>query len=286
MHFVIDDYPLPPDVLANITDLAKTADCLLIGEIHGTQEIPRIVASLLPMLKVHGYRGIGVEIPHIEQDPLRLWLSDPSAPLPAFFAQPWPDGRGSSEMLALLRRASGRGFGVFCFDADLMRSNLPWSARDAEMARHTGETWLNEFPKDKVAVLCGNNHAFLERPPQLPTEYWPTFAAHLQQMLPEKNLRSLELRPLHGEFYNMSLRRIDHWWPVKDKQPPGEVRTGTSEFVSLTVEFPRSSAATFVAPPKAPGQTALLRYLLKQVTLNIGHWIQRMAHGEFTRKSR
>ena len=92
MQSAFEDYPLPSPVQARISELAQRADCLLIGEIHGTLEIPRIVASLLPIMWDHGYRGLGVEIPQLEQDSLRKWLSDPSAPLPMFFARPWPDG--------------------------------------------------------------------------------------------------------------------------------------------------------------------------------------------------
>jgi len=273
MQFTVDDYLLPENVLLSITDLADPADCLMVGEIHGTQEIPRIVVSLLPMLWEKGYRGLGVEVPHAEQDSLRRWLSDPSTPLPMFFARPWQDGRGSREMLAMLRRAFGIGFKVFCFDAVLMRSNRPWSARDARMAHHTHQTWLNEFPNNKVVVLCGNNHAFLSQPPHLPADYWPTFAVQLQRSMPGKVIRSLDLHPAGGEFYNMGLRRIDRWFGKREKLQ--EAHIVDSEFVSLAVEFPLSSAATFVTSPKAPGQLDMMRLLTKQVTLSLRHWILR-----------
>ena len=68
------------------------------------------------MLYEHGYRGFGVEAPRFEQENLHGWLADPTAPIPDFYAKPWPDGRGSREMLALIQQAHQTGFQVFCFD--------------------------------------------------------------------------------------------------------------------------------------------------------------------------
>ena len=76
MNLTIEEYPLPSDIADQIASLAEQAAALFIGEIHGTQEIPQIVAGLLPMLHKRGYRGLGVEVPGFEQAPLRTWLAD------------------------------------------------------------------------------------------------------------------------------------------------------------------------------------------------------------------
>jgi len=95
MRSNIESYSLPSEIFAKLVELAESADALLIGEIHGTQEIPCTVAGFLPMLYERGYRGLGVEVPHFEQENLRAWLTDATNPIPDFYARPWRDGRGT-----------------------------------------------------------------------------------------------------------------------------------------------------------------------------------------------
>lgn len=206
MDLTLHDYPPPPEVSARIVELAEQADALFMGEIHGTQEVPRIVAGLLSMLYERGYRGLGVEVPHREQESLRAWISEPKNALPDFYARPWLDGRGSREMRALIRRDGQIGFHVFCFNS-LMRKNALWNERDAGMAQVTYEIWQEEFPNDKVILICGNNHAFLKPPAKAGHEYWPSFAEALRQEMPEKQFQAINLMPASGEIFNMGVQR-------------------------------------------------------------------------------
>jgi len=43
-------YPLPTAARARMEELAASSDILILGEMHGTQEVPELVASLLPRL--------------------------------------------------------------------------------------------------------------------------------------------------------------------------------------------------------------------------------------------
>lgn len=266
----IQSYPPPSDVLVKLTELAEGADALFIGEIHGTQEIPRIVVGLLPMLYERGYRGFGVEVPRFEQDNLRRWLSDPTAPVPDFYAKPGPDGRGSREMLALVRRANQTGFQVFCFDPGLIKRNAAWTERDAGMSQNTQETWQKQFPDAKILLMCGNNHAFLKPLPRAGNGLWPSFAEQLRQRMPDKQYRSVNLMPVSGEFYNMGIRDVQAFQFLTAHVEPLETpRVVASEFVSMQVDFPQCHPATYLSPPKVPGQLQLLRLLLEQVRLSI-----------------
>jgi hypothetical protein len=269
MHSIIEDYVLPAQIFDKIAELAGRADALFIGEIHGTQEIPRIVAGLLPMLYERGYRGFGVEVPQFEQENLHRWLSDPKAPVPDFYARPWPDWRGSREMLALVQRASQIGFQVFCFDPGLIKRKAAWTERDAGMALHTQEIWQKEFSNAKILLMCGHNHAFL-KPPHSGKDLWPSFAEQLRQRLPDKQYRSINLMPVGGKFYNMGIKDVQAFQFLGTHLEPLEIpRLVPSEFVSMQVDFPECHAATFLSPPKVPGQFQLLRLLLEQVRLTV-----------------
>jgi hypothetical protein len=273
MNLPIDEYVLPGEVLGQIAELADDADALFFGEIHGTQEIPRIIAGLLPMLCEHGYRGFGVEAPRFEQENLRRWLSDPTTPVPDFYAKPWPDGRGSREMLALVQLAHRIGFQVFCFDPGLINVKAAWTERDAGMAQNSQEIWQKEFLNDKIVLLCGSNHAFLQPHPQVGVDLWPSFAEQLRQRMPDKQVRSINLMPANGKFYNMGIRDLQPFQFLGTPAEPLETpRTGASEYVSLQVNFPECHPATFLSPPRFPGQWQLLHLLLGQLRFRIKSW--------------
>jgi hypothetical protein len=225
------------------------------------------------MLYERDYRGFGVEVPRLEQENLRRWLADSTAPVPDFYAKPWPDGRGSREMLALIQRASQLGFQVFCFDPGLIRKNAAWTERDAGMAQNTRETWQKEFPNDKIVLLCGSNHALLQPHPQAGEDLWPSFAEQLRQRMPDKQVRSINLMPANGKFYNMGIRDLQPFQFLGAPAEPLETpRAVHSEFVSLQVDFPECHPATFLSPPCFPGQLQLLQLLLRQLSVRIRSW--------------
>ena len=66
----IESYSLPSEIFAKLVELAESTDSLFIDELHGTQEIPRIVANWLSLLYERGYRGIGVEVPRFAPENL------------------------------------------------------------------------------------------------------------------------------------------------------------------------------------------------------------------------
>src|SRR4051794_7049561 len=56
-------YPLLPDVRESLTKVASESDILILGETHGTQDVPAIVETLLDTLSKLGYRVIAIEVP-------------------------------------------------------------------------------------------------------------------------------------------------------------------------------------------------------------------------------
>src|SRR5260370_10605978 len=68
-------YPLPPEARVRFEKLAASSDVLILGEIHGTQEVPELVASLLHPLTKLGYHTLALEVPSNYQTSLLQWLS-------------------------------------------------------------------------------------------------------------------------------------------------------------------------------------------------------------------
>jgi hypothetical protein len=54
---------LPENVRAAFLGLAERSDLLILGKLHGTQEVPQLVAALLDDLTARGYGGLGMELP-------------------------------------------------------------------------------------------------------------------------------------------------------------------------------------------------------------------------------
>ena len=67
MELNLTTYPLPPHVTATLLDLATRSDVLILGEFHGTREVPQLMLGLLDDLaadpriaqdhRLHAVRG-------------------------------------------------------------------------------------------------------------------------------------------------------------------------------------------------------------------------------------
>ena len=251
---------LGKDIFDAVVHTATEADALFFGEIHGTREIPLLIADLMPVLFEIGYRAFGVEVPASETRALQQHLASPQKPVPMFYAQPWPDGRGSLEMLELCRTSARAGMEVFCFDQGFSRSTTVWAKRDTTMARHGLSYWKQLGLTVKVALICGNNHAFLRPHPQLPVELWPACAHQLSTLVSDKAVRSIEVMPARGQFYNFGAQTI---------QSAGEAiavpQLAESETCSLRIVMPASTPSTFIQPPSPPSQRFLMSMFINQI---------------------
>ena len=63
----LEPYPLPSKARQALVELAGKSDILILGEIHGTQEVPAIAVALLESLAKQGYRALALEIPSDQQ---------------------------------------------------------------------------------------------------------------------------------------------------------------------------------------------------------------------------
>lgn len=155
-------------------ELLAQADALrplLIGEIHGTQETPALLASMLRQGSGRPWL-LGLEIPRQEQERIDAFLrSDGGARARAaltggaFWTREQQDGRSSEAMLQLIDavralRRSGRDIQVVCFD-DVAEDGSARD-RDARMAQALRTALATERHRRAVALM-GNYHARIGR---------------------------------------------------------------------------------------------------------------------------
>ena len=241
-------YDLPAPVLQSLLDLAAGADVLLIGETHGTREVPRLVAALLDPLAALGYGGLGLEMARDQRDALAAWAAGAATPPPPFFAAPWPDGRGNAQALALTRAAAGRGYALLAFDQDVRQPANVWADRDRFMAENLLVQRAALCPQRKIIAVCGDLHSRLT--PPAPAEFWPSFAEGLRRRAPDLTVRSLAVVFGSGSFYNYGQRRLRARLAGPADAPRVDRGAGGHD---LELHLPAATAASFLAPPQQPG---------------------------------
>lgn len=149
-------------------DVLRAGSFVLLGEVHGTREVPDTVARLACHAAYHGQTVVvGLEIPEEEQPRLERFLASAGQPEDRlrllngrFWHRPYQDGRSSQAVLALLdslRTAQRRGLAITAVAYD-GEAPLQGTARDAAMA-HTLATARERLPGATFLVLTGNRHA-------------------------------------------------------------------------------------------------------------------------------
>jgi hypothetical protein len=144
----------------------KKGGVLLLGELHGTQEVPRFLAQASCQSVVAGTPvTVGLELPVESQERVAGfltsegtdsdWLKLMDAP---FWRSPYPDGRSSEAMANMLEqlrqlRARGLDVEVFVFDHPKLQGQVREEAMAATvMAR------LKHAPDRFFLVVSGNIH--------------------------------------------------------------------------------------------------------------------------------
>ncbi|WP_224373027.1 hypothetical protein [Hyalangium versicolor] len=139
---------------------------LVIGEQHGTQEIPRIVAQTVCAVSASGKTTwLTLEIPRDEQPRLDAFLTtgDEAALLEGpFWRRDYQDGRSSEGMLGLLRearrlRTAGRDIRLLTMDVP-STGDPAGQDRDSHMAAIVAQKRA-EAPEEPMVLLVGNIHA-------------------------------------------------------------------------------------------------------------------------------
>lgn len=173
----------PPGAAAKtLVAAAGDARLILLGEMHGTREIPRLVAHVVEQYAAEGPVLLGLEIPGSGQPHLRRYLESAGthADRAQLLATPFwnvqgdqHDGRRSHDMLDLIEqvrqlRAQGRDVSLLAYDAEPGR-RIDGNQRDRIMAARVRASF-NALTRGRLLVLTGNVHAKLARPDDAPLQ--------------------------------------------------------------------------------------------------------------------
>ena len=253
MSEAIAPYELPPPVKAELLALAAESDLLLLGETHGTQEVPRLVLGLRDDLAALGYGGLGLEMPRGEQDTLGKWIAGESEPPPFFGPKEFQDGRGNQQVLSLVRQTASRAqdWKLLCFDVGFLREGVDFldqdefgMVRDRHMAENLLALWQEQCAGQKVVVICGNYHSRLVAPDQPDFGPWPSFGANVQLLRPDLVVSSVNILFHGGEFYNGEVREFRPGsLPLVGS---AEVRPGGWLGHTAELHLPHAAPATFL----------------------------------------
>jgi len=271
-------YPLPDEVRESMAVLAGECDIMILGETHGTREVPAIVETLLDPLTKLGFRAIALEVPQDNQPAIEAWATGMTGAIPRFFAVPGADGRGNREVLAMVRRALQPPYewNLICFDGTEMEmqrqlmERLPKDVegtiaeraakmssddflaislqRDASMAINLAAGRRKLVPADKVLVICGNFHARTANhtPPENPlAAFWPSFAAKVMEDDPKLRARSVNVQAFGGEYFNGG--KVNQFTPRPLEKV--EARPTPNSDWDWELNIPRATVATFLQTP-------------------------------------
>jgi hypothetical protein len=145
----------------------KRGRVLLLGELHGTQEVPHFIAQSVCQTVASGTPvTVGLELPVENQERVATfirgagteddWLKLMEAP---FWRSPFPDGRGSEAMANLLEqlrrlRAQGLDVDAFVYDSPKLKGQPHEDAMAETVLSHVRKT-----PERFFLVVSGNIHS-------------------------------------------------------------------------------------------------------------------------------
>ncbi|WP_375769790.1 hypothetical protein NR798_02580 [Archangium gephyra] len=234
--------------VAGMDEVLSLGGVLLLGELHGTKEVPAFVRTVGCHVASAGVPVVvGLEVPREEQRALRRYLKTDggkqaraSLTEGAFWRRPHQDGRGSEAMVALVEglrvlRTQGLNVSVFAYDAPGQGSE-----RAAHMAKRVLEV-RKAAPKSNFVLLGGNVNARTVRG----TEWDETFTPMGWHLLRAKQpVRSLDIRYGKGSAWNCTLGEGQKLsCGVTPAVPPAargndkNVYRGPRAFVELTPAF-------------------------------------------------
>ena len=234
---------LKAEIRKSIFSVARKSHVLIFGEIHGTQEVPDLISTLLDDLQANDFGILALELPHAEQDHLRKWALQEISQSPRFFTHPFGDGRGNEQVLELIRQAVTKKWLVVCFD-DFDLVGKTWQQRDRAMAEILIQEWNPNRPHKKVICVCGNMHSRLAQSVGISQQYWPSFAANLQLLKPDLKITSINVVFHQGDFFNIKIRKIQGS-VIREPYISNDRYDGHS----LTLHLPTATSATHFAKP-------------------------------------
>jgi hypothetical protein len=155
-------YPLTADITRSFGEIAAQSDLLILGEFHGTEEVPALAVSLLTPLTKLGYNVLALEVPSDQQARPTAWATVKTAKVPSLFTRPSGDGRANIQLLTLIRTAlidNPLSALWRSFAAVLQRDHPAWKVGSVNIRFHSGGFFnggkvntIKEPPLDKAVL--------------------------------------------------------------------------------------------------------------------------------------
>lgn len=232
-----------------VRSLAGARRLLLLGEFHGTREIPRLVARLATDYAAEGPVVVGLEVDHREQAALDAYLRSDggraarAALVRGRFWQRADDQHSAlatHDLLDLVEdlrrlRIAGRDVAVLAYDVATTTPRPDRDWRDRAMAASVGAAF-RALPRGRLLMLTGNVHAMKQRPAYLPPQAPRPAGTWLQALGPF----SVRLMAQHGYFWSCPAPARCGPSPADGKG--ARTRTVEGEYDALVV-LPRFSVA-------------------------------------------
>lgn len=180
---------------------------VLLGEMHGTREIPGFIGQLAAAYSVDGPVLLGLEIDQAQNVALATYLASDGGPTArkSLRAQSYwqvdaakNDGRRSQDMLDLIEtvrllRHQGRDIAVLAYDSATVGGSQQRDRAMADSLRSAFAALLH----GRLLVLTGNVHAMLERPLSAPPEMQTPMGSYLRDLDP----LSVNITANGGQFW-------------------------------------------------------------------------------------
>lgn len=206
---VLHAQPWRQSVVNELMAAAGDHRAILLGEMHGTREIPLVVGDLVEHWSRTEPVLLALEIHASEQHALVDYLDGDGAPASREQLRQrsyWSvspehnDGRRSEDMLDLVDRvrglrSEGRDVAILAFDvANGISRDSGW--RDRAMAANLRSAW-EALSDGRLLVVTGNVHAMRLRPDYAPPQMQTPMGAYLQDLHPI----SIEIAAAGGAFW-------------------------------------------------------------------------------------
>ena len=232
---------------------------IVLGELHGTREIPALTSLLLKHYAAQGPVMLALEMPDSEQPALDRYLASDGGKeaWQALAATPFwlvsddqHDGRRSVQMRQLIEqvralRHQGAAVGVWAYDVGKDEADAHdhhW--RDQQMAAHLRAA-VTGYP-GTVLVLTGNVHAMRTRPSWAPAELQ---LAPMTSLLLDLEPFAVNITAASGQFWGCMQSRCQAL-PARTQMPQPLMRSsGPDRVYDLVLQLPQLSIATLYQTP-------------------------------------
>lgn len=245
------------EIAAQIQRQAGQHRLVVLGEYHGTKEVPLLLTELADRYSRDGRPlQIALEIPRSENLPLSGYLGSSGQPRDRHLLRSRPfwqvtnnqhDGRRSRDMLDLIEairalRMQGRDIQVFGYDVE--RNEDGNQARDDAMAAYLRERYTAMPLAGRMLVLTGNVHAMRRLPARAPADMQKKPMA---MQLADLDLYTVRLEALRGTFWACMQQRCTAQQLRKEaKAVAPKISTAADRQYDLMIWLPQMSVGKLV----------------------------------------